>query len=150
MKCPKCASTDLKVNEKRDLEAEKAIRRRRECNVCGHRFTTYERIEVATPVVIKRNGEKELYNRLKLSSGVKKAFEKRPITEEQIEELLDEIESRIHLMGDKEISSKIIGNFVLEAIKPVDDVAYLRFASVYKSFADAESFQKELNKVIKH
>lgn len=149
MKCPKCASTDLKVNEKRDLEVEKAIRRRRECNVCGHRFTTYERIEVATLLVIKRNGEKELFSRQKLASGVRKAFEKRPFTEEQIEDFLDEVENRAHLMGDKEISSKVIGNFVLESLKPLDDVAYLRFASVYKSFEDAETFQKELNKVIK-
>lgn len=147
MKCPKCQKETLKVNEKRDLEGEAAIRRRRECTSCGYRFTTYERIEVPSLLVIKKSGERELYSREKLSSGIYKAFEKRPFNKSQVEELIDAIEQDINVFGKKEIESSNIGDIVLAKIKKMDDVAYLRFASVYKSFESAETFKKELEKI---
>lgn len=147
MKCPKCTSEELKVNEKRDLEGEAAIRRRRECQKCGHRFTTYERIEIPSLLVVKKNGERQVYSREKLASGIYKAFEKRPFDQSRIEELIDGIEQEINVFGKKEISSGAIGDIVLLKIKEMDDVAYLRFASVYKSFESAETFKKELEKI---
>lgn len=147
MKCPKCSSCEIKVNEKRDLEGEMIIRRRRECIKCGYRFTTYERIEVPSLLVVKKNNEKESYLREKLAAGIFKAFEKRPFAQNQVEELIDEIEQELNIYGKKEIGTSKIGDIVLEKLKKIDDVAYLRFASVYKSFDDAESFKKELEKI---
>lgn len=147
MKCPKCSSEELKVNEKRDLEGEAAIRRRRECQKCGHRFTTYERIETPSLLVVKKSGDREPYSREKLSSGIYKAFEKRPFDTAQIEEFLDEIEHELNVSGKKEIVTSAIGDTILTKLKTMDDVAYLRFASVYKSFEDVGSFEKELEKI---
>jgi len=147
MKCPKCQKETLKVNEKRDSEGEAAIRRRRECTSCGHRFTTYERIEVPSLLVVKKNGEKELYFREKLTKGIYKAFEKRPFEDVQIEELADEIEQEINVFGKKEIESQVIGDLTLKKIQKLDDIAYLRFASVYKSFDDVGMFKEELEKI---
>jgi transcriptional repressor NrdR len=136
MKCPKCGSQDLKVNEKRDLEAEVSIRRRRECNACGNRFTTYERIENPSLLVVKKSGVKELFDRDKMAVGIRKALEKRPFGEDQVEEIIDELDRKINQHGDGEIKSTEIGDLVIEKLKDTDHVAYLRFASVYKSFDD--------------
>lgn len=144
MKCPKCLSGQLKVNEKRDLDGDSAIRRRRSCLNCGHRFTTYERIEVPSLIVVKRNGEREQYSLEKLSSGVEKAFEKRPFDKAEIFEIIEEIDQEINRRGEKEIASLQVGDIVMNKIKDLDDVAYLRFASVYKSFDDVDMFRKEL------
>jgi len=143
MKCPKCSSEELKVNEKRDLEAEATIRRRRECLKCGYRFTTYERIETPSLLIIKKNGDRELYNREKLAGGIYKAFEKRPHTPDQIEKIIDEIEHEINQSKNGEVKSTQVGDLVITKLKEADNVAYLRFASVYKAFSDAESFTKE-------
>lgn len=148
MHCPKCASQEIKVNEKRDLEADGSIRRRRECQKCGYRFTTYERIEIPSLSVIKKSGEKEQYNREKLASGIRKAFQKRPFTEEQIESIIDEIERNINTCACTEMPSSEIGNMVVSKLKATDEVAYLRFASVYKSFENAEHFKKEAEQLI--
>jgi transcriptional repressor NrdR len=148
MVCPKCGSAELKVNESRDLENGNAIRRRRQCLSCAHRFTTYERIENPGLLVIKRSGGKEAYSRDKLLRGVTRALEKRSFSEEEIENLVASIEHKINLLGRDEIESSIIGDIVLEELKCVDDVAYLRFASVYKSFDDIEEFKQEVDEVV--
>lgn len=144
MICPKCGSGELKVNESRDLESGSAIRRRRECLSCKHRFTTYERIENPHLLVIKRSGGREAYDKLKIINGITRALEKRSFSGEDIERLANRIDQKINLLGQNEIESSIIGDIILEELKTVDDVAYLRFASVYKSFEDVEMFKKEL------
>jgi transcriptional repressor NrdR len=148
MKCPKCASTNLKVNEKRDLEGEVAIRRRRECLGCGQRFTTYERIEIPSLLVVKKDGRKELYFREKLGAGIEKALEKRPFEADKIEDIIDELDYKINSWGQSEVKSTKIGDLVSERLKDLDEVAYLRFVSVYKSFNDIESFKKELEGLV--
>lgn len=149
MKCPKCGSTDLKVNEKRNLPAEASIRRRRECDSCSHRFTTYERIEVPSLMVLKKSGERELYDRDKMAAGIRKALEKRPYEPDKIEEIIDELERNINQNSSAEIRSAEIGDMVIAKLKEIDQVAYLRFASVYRSFESAGSFEKELEKLKK-
>lgn len=148
MFCPECHSQNLKVLEKRDAEDEISIRRRRECIDCNHRFTTYERIETPTLTVTKKDGTKELYSREKLSAGVYKALQKRPVTEPQIEALLDEIEKELRCKGS-EVESTKIGDMIMEKLKKVDAVGYIRFASVYKSFDDLGSFLKEMESIEK-
>lgn len=147
MNCPKCHSAKIKVIEKRDVEGEQLIRRRRECESCGFRFTTYERLEVATLVVTKKDKNKEPFIREKLAGGIRKALEKRPISEVQIEEFISSIEEDLRSRGKNEITSKEIGDLVMSRLKALDDVAYLRFASVYKSFSNIASFKKELEKI---
>lgn len=147
MRCPKCGSENLKVNEKRDLPVEASIRRRRECNACQYRFTTYERIEIPLLNILKKSGGKEPYSREKLASGIYKALEKRPFEREKIEAIVDEIERQVNMCACTEMPSAEIGNMVIEKLKGVDEVAYLRFASVYKSFDNAESFIKELESI---
>ncbi|MDD3481284.1 MAG: transcriptional regulator NrdR, partial [Patescibacteria group bacterium] len=134
MICPSCGSENLKVNESRDLDGGSAIRRRRQCLSCDYRFTTYERIENPGLLVIKRSGAREAYSRDKVLLGVEKALEKRSRTSEEIENIVKNIDHKIHLLGKAEIESSIIGDIVLEELKCIDDVAYLRFASVYKDF----------------
>ncbi len=149
MNCPNCHKENLKVLEKRDIEGEEAIRRRRECIDCGFRFTTYERPEVLNMAVIKKDGRKEVYSREKMAKGVLKALEKRPITEPAVEKILDEIEKEIYSQGEKEVNSKEIGDYILQKLRTVDEVAYLRFASVYKSFDDLSNFKEEVEKLEK-
>jgi len=124
------------------------IRRRRECLKCRRRFSTYEQLELLNFVVVKKDGRKEEYQREKLANGIRKALEKRPVDDKKIEEVVDEIEYKLHLQKDCEIQSKDIGKLVLEKLKELDDVAYLRFASVYKSFGSADSFKKEAEKLM--
>ncbi|MEI7616291.1 MAG: transcriptional regulator NrdR [Actinomycetota bacterium] len=143
MKCPNCQSENLKVLEKRDIDGEVAIRRRRECLECSFRFTTYERPEAPMLVVIKKDERKEVYSKEKMAKGVFKALEKRPIAEPQIENILSDIEKEIYASGEKEVSSKIIGDIILNKLRGIDEVAYMRFASVYKSFDDIDSFKIE-------
>ncbi|MDI6777689.1 MAG: transcriptional regulator NrdR [Patescibacteria group bacterium] len=147
MLCPFCSHPETKVIDSRESTDGKVIRRRRQCLKCQKRFSTYEQLELLNFVVVKKDGRKEDYNRDKLEAGIKKALEKRPVDDKKIEEMVDEIEYKLNQNGDCEISSKEIGGFVLERLKVVDDVAYLRFASVYKSFGSAESFKKEAEKL---
>lgn len=147
MICPKCASDNLKVIEKRDLPAEGAIRRRRKCNDCNFRFTTYERIEVPLLMVKKKSGEQEPYLREKMAAGFYKALEKRPFNEAEIEKLVDEVDRQIQNNGSDEIETSKIGDLVTEKLKETDEVAYLRFVSVYRSFDDVSAFKKELEKL---
>jgi transcriptional repressor NrdR len=147
MRCPKCKSENLKVNESRDLEAEDAIRRRRECTDCNYRFTTYERVEIPLLCVVKKDGSRESFSREKMASGIYKALQKRPFTKEQIEATVDDIERQVNMCACTEMPSSEIGNMIIEKLKIVDEVGYMRFASVYKSFDNAESFVKEIESI---
>jgi transcriptional repressor NrdR len=146
MRCPYCSSEDLKVIDKRTSD-EKAIRRRRECLKCGKRFTTYERIESVELIVVKKDGQRERFDRDKLKRGIIRSCEKRPITNETIDRMMDEIEAELRGGDDVEIPSKKIGELVMRKLKRIDKVAYIRFASVYREFEDIESFQEELKKL---
>ena len=143
MNCPNCGENNLKVLEKRDIEGEVAIRRRRECLGCSFRFTTYERPEAPGLTVLKKDGRQEVYSREKVAKGVEKALEKRPVSEPEIEKILAEIEKDIYAGGEKEVTSQAIGDAVLAKLRQVDEVAYMRFASVYKSFDDVSNFKSE-------
>lgn len=147
MFCPFCSHSETKVTDSRDTNDGKAIRRRRECEKCKARFSTYEEVELLSLSVIKKDGRKEEYDKNKIKSGIMRALEKRPVSEEKIEKLLGDIEYEIQSREKCEITSKEIGKIVLEKLKDTDDVAYLRFASVYKSFGSAETFKKEAEKI---
>lgn len=147
MICPYCGNSETKVVDSRDTNDGKAIRRRRECEKCQARFSTYEEMEIMRLTVIKRDGSKQEYDRRKIEIGLRKALEKRPVSEEKINKAIGDIEYEIQAREGGEISSKEIGKMILEKLKEMDDVAYLRFASVYKSFKSAESFRKEMEKM---
>jgi transcriptional repressor NrdR len=148
MECPYCHNIETKVTDSRDTGAL-SIRRRRECLKCGKRFTTYEYIEMQPIYVIKKDGRREKFERQKIRHGIEKACEKRPVSHEKIEELIEKIEERIRRSGKEEIESKQIGEYVMEALKETDHVAYIRFASVYRSFADISSFEEEIKNLTK-
>lgn len=143
MKCPFCQSSLSKVVDKRSVESRGEIRRRRECLKCGKRFTTYEMISAIEILVIKKDGKKELFAREKLQRGLVRALEKRPGID-RVESMLDRIESRIRVRRLQEIPSQTLGKWVLAELKKLDPVAYLRFASVYRTFSDTKDFKKEL------
>ncbi|MDD3487056.1 MAG: transcriptional regulator NrdR [Candidatus Moranbacteria bacterium] len=147
MLCPYCNYPDTKVIDSRETSDGKVIRRRRECLACQKRFSTYEQLELLNFVVVKKDGRKEDYKREKLENGLRKALEKRPVEERKIEEAVDEIEYKLQINRNCEIPSRLIGKLVLEKLKELDDVAYLRFASVYKGFGSAETFAKEAEKI---
>ncbi|MBU2638422.1 MAG: transcriptional regulator NrdR [Nanoarchaeota archaeon] len=149
MKCPYCKHEDTKVTDSRDNPDEAIVRRRRECPKCQKRFTTYERVETANILVIKKDQKREQFDREKLKKGLLKACEKRPIPLEKIDAAVSEIEFKIANSGETEVSSKKIGELVMSSLKKLDKVAYIRFASVYREFADIETFQGELNKLMK-
>lgn len=143
MKCPYCASYSSKVIDKRGVDGRGEIRRRRECLSCSRRFTTYEGLATLKILVIKKDGRREEYDKDKLKNGLVKALEKRPGID-KLESLVDKIEARIRLKGLKEITSTDLGNWILKELKKMDSVAYLRFASVYRTFEDVKDFEKEL------
>ena len=138
MKCPKCSSEELSVVDSRGDGS--AIRRRRECQDCQFRFTTFERVELSLPLVIKKDGRREPFDTAKLRGGVRRACEKRPVSVEQIDRAVEEIEIRISELFVKELPSQEIGEFVMEALKSLDKIAYVRFASVYREFSDVKQF----------
>lgn len=147
MKCPDCTHNDSKVIESRDLEEGASIRRRRQCLKCGFRFTTYERSEQPRLTVVKKDGRREPFNRNKMAGGVYRACEKRPISVAVIEELINDIEREIRAKGEPEIPVSILGEMVMIKLLSLDDVAYVRFASVYRSFTDVASFEAELERL---
>ncbi|MBN1502616.1 transcriptional repressor NrdR [Candidatus Woesearchaeota archaeon] len=149
MKCPYCGSSKSRVLDKRNTENDSVIRRRRVCLSCQKRYTTYERIEVINLTVIKKDGRREQFDRTKLERGLLKACEKRMVPREKIKQICDDIEIRLLNKKSTEIPSKTIGNMVMRRLKKIDQVAYVRFASVYKDFKDVESFQKELAALLK-
>lgn len=150
MKCPKCATMENKVIDSRINKEGDITRRRRECLQCGERFTTYERIEQTLPYVIKRDGRREEFNRDKILDGVKKACQKRPISIEQIEALIDRVEKYFQDLGEKEVSAVTIGEKVVKELYNLDEIAYVRFASVYRSFKDVNEFMSELKDILKN
>ena len=147
MKCSQCHRDDTKVIESRDVADGEAIRRRRECTHCQYRFTTYERLERPQLVVIKNGGTRELFNRDKLLGGLYRACEKTPVTSLQLEQLVADIEQQLYELGDSEVSSNKIGQMVMERLSPLNEVAYVRFASVYRRFKDIASFERELSHI---
>ncbi|MCX6797854.1 MAG: transcriptional regulator NrdR [Candidatus Falkowbacteria bacterium] len=149
MKCPICYYHDTKVIDSRVATDGLSIRRRRECLKCEFRFSTYEEIEILDLVIVKRDGRREAYSREKLTSGLKKALEKRAITEDKFKKLTHNIERDLQRLQKSEITSRQIGQIVMKGLKKFDQVAYIRYASVYESFKDAHEFRKELNKLIK-
>lgn len=144
MRCPYCNSPDTKVTDSRDTDDGASIRRRRQCLACGRRFTTYETIEENQIRVIKKDGSRELFDRTKLRNGIIRACEKRNITSAQIEEVVNRIEKKIRNDLESEVSSEKIGSLVMDELKDLDQVAYVRFASVYREFKDIGSFMSEL------
>ena len=149
MKCPFCSFEDSKVIDSRSTGSSEKIRRRRECLSCGKRFTTHEVIETIPIIVVKRDKSREVYDRNKLSHGLIRACEKRPVSIETIEKIVDDIETKLQNELDREITSKMIGEYAMEYLKDTDEVAYVRFASVYRQFKDINTFMDELNKLLK-
>ncbi|MDB5163416.1 MAG: ATP-cone domain protein [Candidatus Saccharibacteria bacterium] len=147
MKCGRCQQTDTKVIESRDVAEGEAIRRRRECIKCHYRFTTYERVEKPQLVVIKHDGTRELFNRQKILAGLYRACEKTPVTSLQLEQLVNSIEQQLYACGDAEVPSSKIGEFIMDELARLNEVAYVRFASVYRRFKDIASFEKELSQI---
>ena len=147
MKCPYCSFDESKVIDSRPADDGERIRRRRECLSCGKRFTTHEVIETVPIVVVKRDKSREVFNRSKLMGGFLRACEKRPVSVDQIEACIDSIESKLQSGLEREVSSDKIGELAMDALRTLDDVAYIRFASVYKNFADIGTFREELNKL---
>lgn len=145
MRCPACKFEATRVIDSR--EVENSIRRRRECLKCNYRFTTYERLEMPAILVVKKDGRREIFDREKILKGVQKACEKRPISAEEINHLIEEVEKQVVEIGESEIKSKKIGEIVSEKLKELDEVAYIRFASVYRQFKDIKSFERELQKL---
>ncbi len=148
MKCPFCENEDTKVIDSRHTEDGHAIRRRRECDACGKRFTTYENIEEMILMVIKKDGSREAFDRNKITNGIIKACEKRPVPMAEIESLVDEIERGLNNMMEKEIASAFIGELIMERLQKLDEVAYVRFASVYRQFTDIHTFLAEIEKML--
>lgn len=149
MKCTACGFVDSKVNDSRLTKDQLGIRRRRECLECGHRFTTFERIESELPVVLKRDGRREDFDRGKLLKGLRSACEKRPISVSRIEKLIDKIEAELTEAGDREIPTNRIGDLIMAELRSLDQVAYVRFASVYREFQDVDEFVREITSLIK-
>ena len=148
MRCPFCGHEDIKVIDSRPADDNNTIRRRRECDVCRKRFTTYEKIETIPLIVIKKDNNRETYDRSKIEAGVLRACHKRPISASQINQLVDSVETEIFNRDDKEVPSRVIGELVMGKLKDLDPVAYVRFASVYREFKDVNTFMDELKKVL--
>lgn len=149
MKCPFCSSIDNRVIDSRLSKEGEAIRRRRECDRCGKRFTTYERVEEVLPMVIKSDGRREAFHHSKVVAGIQRACEKRRVPQATIESLVEEIERQLQETGEKEVESSTIGDEVLNRLAEIDDVAYIRYASIFRNFADLSEFASELNALLK-
>ena len=148
MRCPFCSSDNTRVIDSRPADDNTSIRRRRMCDECGKRFTTYEKVETMPLIVIKKDNNREQYNRAKIEDGVLRACHKRPVSAAQITKLIDDVETEIFSLEEKEVSSDRIGEAVMDKIKDLDPVAYVRFASVYREFKDVDTFMNELKKMI--
>jgi transcriptional repressor NrdR len=149
MRCPFCSSRDTRVVDKRDADDVAMTRRRRECQQCNARFTTYERPEMTALMIVKKDGRRQPFNREKLRASIQTACTKRPISAETIERMVDQIESALRKRDGLEVQSSIVGDHVIDRLRALDQVAYIRFASVYRAFADISSFEDELRKLIK-
>ncbi len=145
MRCPQCSARDTRVVDSRDLDDAATIRRRRECPGCGSRFTTYERVEAARLVVVKRDGIRQEFDRDKLASGLSKALTRRPVPDDAAERAADAIEAELRASGQSEIPSSVVGSLAMERLRAIDHIAYIRFASVYQSFEDLEDLKREVD-----
>lgn len=150
MKCPFCNAVDTKVIDSRPVDDNSSIRRRRQCESCGQRFTTYEKLETIPLMVIKKDNTRELYDRAKIEAGVIQSCHKRPISPQQITAVIDEIENAIFNKEEREVPSSVIGELVMDRLKHLDEVAYVRFASVYREFKDVNTFMEEIGKILKN
>ena len=148
MKCPFCSYRDSRVIDSRAVEDGTSIRRRRECPDCGRRFTTYEKYEETPLVVSKKDGRRELFDAKKLLGGLLKAFEKRPVPYEKVQEIADSVERELRMNGESEVESTHIGELVMQHLEETDQIAYVRFASVYRQFADVKNFMQELERIM--
>lgn len=148
MKCPYCNQENTRVIDSRPAEDNNSIRRRRECDGCGKRFTTYEKIETIPLIIIKKDNNRETYDREKIEAGVLRACHKRPVSANQITALVDEVENEVFNLGEKEIQSRVIGELVMNKLRDLDMVAYVRFASVYREFKDINTFMDELKNML--
>lgn len=148
MQCPRCHQNGSRVVDSRPTDEGRVIRRRRECENCHFRFTTFERMEQTPLLVIKKNGTREEFNREKILRGIIRSAEKRPVTMEQMTQIVDEVENRIRALGENEVSSQVIGEYVMTLLADVDEITYIRFASVYRQFKDVNVFLRELNEVV--
>lgn len=148
MKCPFCGKENTRVIDSRPADEGCSIRRRRQCDECGKRFTTYEKVEAIPLVVIKKDNNREPYDRAKIEAGVFRSCHKRPISVDQINTLVDEVETAVFNMEEKEIQSSIIGEVVMDKLRDLDPVAYVRFASVYREFKDVNTFMSEIKKIL--
>lgn len=149
MRCPFCSSRDTRVIDKRDADDVAMTRRRRECQQCNARFTTYERAEMSTLMIVKKDGRRQPFSRDKLKASIQTACTKRPISAETIERMVDQIESALRKRDGLEVQSSVVGDHVIDRLRALDQVAYIRFASVYRAFADISSFEDELRRLIK-
>ena len=149
MRCPRCEQTGTRVIDSRDLDSGSTIRRRRECETCSYRFTTYERPEGARLAVVKRDGSRQDFDREKLRAGLLKALQKRPVTLDRVEAAVEEIEARLRSRGDAEVPSTEIGRLAADALRDLDQLAYIRFASVYHAYDDIETLQREVDRLIR-
>ena len=149
MKCPYCNEADTKVIDSRPAEDNSSIRRRRQCERCGKRFTTYEKLETMPLMVIKKDNSREAYDRSKIEAGIIQSCHKRPVSTQQINSVIDEIENRVFNMEEKEVPTSVIGELVMDKLKELDEVAYVRFASVYREFKDVNTFMEERAKLLK-
>lgn len=150
MKCPFCSTADTKVIDSRPADDNSSIRRRRQCEQCGRRFTTYEKLETIPLMVIKKDNSREMYDRSKIEAGILHSCHKRPISPAQIASLIDDVETNLFNREDSEVPSSIIGELVMERLKKLDVVTYVRFASVYREFKDVNTFMEELQKIQPH
>jgi transcriptional repressor NrdR len=149
MKCPFCGAADTKVIDSRPTDDNASIRRRRQCETCGKRFTTYEKLESLPLMVIKKDGTREAYSRDKIAQGIIRSCHKRPVSAETINDMINGIEAQIYSLEGSEIPTSTIGEMVMERLKDVDQVAYVRFASVYREFKDVNTFMDEIGKLLK-
>ncbi|MDO4614766.1 MAG: transcriptional regulator NrdR [Lachnospiraceae bacterium] len=149
MKCPFCGNSNSRVVDSRPVDENTAIRRRRVCDACGKRFTSYERVESVPLIVIKKDSNREQYNRSKLEAGILRACHKRPISADEIQKVVDSVETEVFNRGVREIASTEVGEIVMDRLKDLDAVAYVRFASVYREFKDVNTFMDELKKLLK-
>ncbi len=147
MHCPFCSATETKVIDSRLVGGGAQVRRRRECNHCNERFTTFEGAELVMPKVVKRDSKREPFNEDKMSAGILRALEKRPVSTEQVDQLLSSLKKEIRMTGEREVTSEFIGNLIMDGLVQVDKVAYVRFASVYRSFEDIKEFGEEIAKI---
>lgn len=148
MKCPFCGDDNTRVIDSRPADDNNSIRRRRQCDECGRRFTTYEKVETIPLIIIKKDKNREPYDRSKIESGVLRSCHKRPVSIDQIEKCVDDIETAIFNLEEREVESTMIGEIVMDAIRELDQVAYVRFASVYREFKDVNTFMNELKKLL--